>query len=138
MEHFQNPRNQGKLESADGIGKTYNPRDCGDMVKIYFKTKKIESDDRGQDIISEIKFEVFGCAAAVATSSIFTEIAKGKKLQEALKITKQDLAKALDGLPEGKLECSALAPKAFAKAVKDYYKKQNKSKPSFFSLFRKK
>lgn len=133
MEHFQNPRNQGKITDADGVGKTYNPLDCGDTVKIYFKVKKEASDNRNLDIISEIKYEIFGCAAAIASSSIFSEMAQGKRIIEVLKISRQDVARALGGLPETKINCSTLAPDAFKKAVKNYFKKQKKG---FFSLFK--
>ena len=133
LDHFKNPRNQGKIINADGSGKTYNPLDCGDTVKIYFKVKKEAGDNRNLDIISEIKYEVFGCAAAIASSSIFSEMAKGKRIKEVLKISRQDVAQALGGLPETKIDCSTLAPDAFAKAVNNYYKKQKKG---FFSLFK--
>lgn len=117
LDHFRNPRNMGEMKDADGIGKVGNP-ECGDIMYIYIKVK----DDRLEDI----KFQTLGCGAAIATSSMITEMAKGKTLDEALKITKKDVADALDGLPPIKMHCSNLAADGLRKAVEDYRKKQGK------------
>jgi nitrogen fixation NifU-like protein len=114
MEHFKNPRNMGEIKDADGIGTVGNPV-CGDMMTIYIKVK----DNRLEDI----KFKTFGCGAAIATSSMLTELAKGKTLEEALKITRANVADALDGLPPIKMHCSNLAADALHAAIEDYYKK---------------
>jgi nitrogen fixation NifU-like protein len=118
MEHFRNPRNMGYIENADGIGEAGNPI-CGDILKIYIKVGKKD----GKEIIEDIKFQTFGCAAAIATSSMITELAKGKSLEEAMKITRDDVADALQGLPPIKMHCSNLAAEALHKAIEDYYKK---------------
>jgi nitrogen fixation NifU-like protein len=115
LEHFRNPRNMGEIQDADGVGTVGNPV-CGDMMTIYIKVK----DNR----IEDIKFKTFGCGAAVATSSMITELAKGKTLEEALKITRKDVADALSGLPPVKMHCSNLAADALKSAIEDYYKKQ--------------
>ncbi len=116
MDHFQNPRNVGEINEADGIGEVGNAV-CGDIMKIFLKVK----DDR----IEDIKFKTFGCGAAIATSSMVTEIVKGKTLEEALQVTNQAVAEALDGLPPHKMHCSNLAADALHKAIEDY---QNKVK----------
>ena len=115
--HFFHPKNVGEIKNADGIGKVGNPT-CGDVMAIYIKVK----DNR----ISDIKFKTFGCTAAIATSSILTEMAKGKTLDEALKITRDDVANELGGLPAIKLHCSNLAADALREAIKDYRSKKNK------------
>ena len=117
MDHFRNPRNMGEIKDADGIGKVGNPK-CGDVMAIYIKVK----DER----IIDIKFKTFGCSAAIATSSILTEMAKGKTLDEALKITRDDVANELGGLPAIKLHCSNLAADALREAIKDYRSKKKK------------
>lgn len=117
MEHFRNPRNMGEIEDADGVGTVGNPV-CGDMMTIYIKVK----DDR----ISDIKFKTFGCGAAIATSSMITELAKGKTLEEGLKITRSDVADSLGGLPPIKMHCSNLAADALHAAIKDYLKKRER------------
>ncbi|WP_456369546.1 Fe-S cluster assembly scaffold protein NifU [Geoglobus sp.] len=114
MEHFRNPRNVGVIEDADGVGTVGNPV-CGDLMTMYIKVK----DDR----IVDIKFQTFGCGAAIATSSMATELAKGKTLEEALKITKQTVAEALGGLPPQKMHCSNLAADALKRAIADYLRK---------------
>ena len=111
MDHFTNPRNVGEIEDADGIGKVGNPQ-CGDVMWLYIKVDK--------DIITDIKFKTFGCGAAIATSSMITELAKGKTLEEAKKISRGDVAESLDGLPPAKLHCSNLAADALREAIKDY------------------
>lgn len=116
MDHFTNPRNVGEIENADGAGQVGNPS-CGDIMKI---TLKIED-----NIIKDIKFKTFGCGAAVATSSMVTELAMGKTLDEALKISNKAVAEALEGLPPVKMHCSNLAADALKAAIEDYMKKQN-------------
>jgi nitrogen fixation NifU-like protein len=117
MEHFMNPRNVGVIENPDGYGKVGNPV-CGDLMEMYIKVK--------DDIITDIKFRTFGCGSAIATSSMVTELAKGKHIEEALKITRSDVANELDGLPPRKMHCSNLAADALHEAIKDYkQKKQN-------------
>ena len=115
LEHFKNPKNIGEIEDADGEGSVGNPV-CGDMMTMYIKV-----DD---DKIKDIKFKTFGCGAAIATSSMTTELAKGKTLDEAMKISKKDVAEALDGLPPVKMHCSNLAADALHEAIKDYKKKR--------------
>ena len=117
MDHFKNPRNIGEIKDADGIGTVGNPV-CGDLMTIYIKVK----DNR----ISDIKFKTFGCGAAIATTSMTTELAKGKLLEEAIKITRKDVADALDGLPPVKMHCSNLAADGLKAAIEDYYKKKSK------------
>ena len=116
LEHFKNPRNVGELENPDGEGTVGNPV-CGDMMTIYIKVE----DDR----IHDIKFKTFGCGAAIATTSMTTELAKGKTLDEALTITREQVAEALGGLPPVKMHCSNLAADALHDAVKDYRKKKD-------------
>lgn len=116
-DHFFNPRNVGEIKDADGVGTVGNPI-CGDVMTIYIKVK--------DEIIIDIKFKTFGCAAAIATSSILTEMAKGKMLDEALKITRDDVANELGGLPAIKLHCSNLAADALREAIKDYRKKNKR------------
>ena len=117
LDHFKNPRNVGELEDADAEGTVGNPV-CGDMMTLYIKVK----DDR----IEDVKFKTFGCGAAIATSSMTTELAKGKTLDEALEISRQDVADALDGLPPVKMHCSNLAADALHEAVKSYKEKSTK------------
>lgn len=115
LEHFKNPHNVGKLDDADGIG-TVGNRACGDVMKLYIKV----ADNR----IVDIKFETMGCAAAIATSSIITDLAKGKTIEEALKITKNDIVEELEGLPPVKVHCSLLAIDALHAAIQDYQEKK--------------
>lgn len=119
LDHFQNPKNMGEIKDADGIGKEGNPV-CGDLMTIYIKVE----DNR----IKDIKFKTFGCAAAIATSSMITELAKGKTLDDASKITRSDVANELGGLPSVKMHCSNLASDALQAAIKDYQNKQGKQK----------
>ncbi len=119
MEHFRNPRNMGEIKDADGVGTVGNPV-CGDMMTIYIKVK----DKRLEDV----KFKTFGCGAAIATSSMMTELAKGKTLEEAMKITRKDVADALEGLPPVKMHCSNLAADGLRAAIEDYYKRQKEEK----------
>ncbi|RJP68523.1 MAG: Fe-S cluster assembly scaffold protein NifU [Candidatus Abyssobacteria bacterium SURF_17] len=119
MEHFSNPRNVGEIPDADGIGTVGNPV-CGDVMKIFIKVEN--------DHLKEIKFKTFGCGAAIATSSIVTEMAKGKSLDEALTISNKAVAEALDGLPPQKMHCSNLAADALRAAIEDYRQKQGAAK----------
>ncbi len=114
MDHFQNPRNVGKIDDADGIGEVGNAR-CGDIMKIYLKIEN--------GIIVDVKFNTFGCGSAIASSSMATELIKGKPLTEALTLTNKAVAEALDGLPAHKMHCSVLAEEAIRAAIKDYYDK---------------
>lgn len=118
MDHFANPRNVGEIADADGVGEVGNAK-CGDIMKIYLKV----SDD---DIIEDVKFKTFGCGAAIATSSMVTELVKGKKLTEALAVTNAAVAEALGGLPPVKMHCSNLAADAMHAAIADYMKKRDK------------
>lgn len=117
MDHFANPRNVGEIEDADGIGEVGNAK-CGDIMKMYIKVN--------DDIITDCKFKTFGCGAAVATSSIATEMIKGKSIDDALKLTNKAVVEALDGLPPQKIHCSVLAEQAVQAAVEDYNKHKNK------------
>ena len=114
MDHFRNPRNEGVIEDADGVGEVGNAK-CGDIMKIYLKI-----DD---DTITDVKFETFGCGSAIASSSMATELIKGKPVSEAMELTNRAVAEALDGLPAHKLHCSVLAEEAIKAALKDYYDK---------------
>jgi len=116
MNYFKSPKNMGKIEDADGVGTVGNPT-CGDVMKIYIKVKN--------DRIVDIKVETFGCVAAIVTSSALTEMVKGKKIKDALKVTKKEIADKLDGLPPLKLHCSVLAISALKAAVEDYKKKKS-------------
>lgn len=115
MDHFEHPRNVGKLEDADGIGEVGNAR-CGDIMKIYIKVS--------DGVITDVKFNTYGCASAIATSSMATEMIKGKPVSEALALTNKAVVEALDGLPPAKIHCSVLAEEAVRAAVADYYKRQ--------------
>jgi nitrogen fixation NifU-like protein len=119
LDHFRNPRNVGELKNPDGVGIEGNPV-CGDLMEIHIKVE----DDR----ITDIKFKTFGCGSAIATSSMVTELAKGKTLDEAMQITRQDVANELDGLPKQKMHCSNLAADALHRAIEDYRKKQAEGK----------
>lgn len=119
MEHFQNPRNVGVIEDADGVGQVGNPV-CGDMMSFYIKVK--------DDHIVDVKFQTFGCGAAIAVSSMVSEMAMGKTLEEAMKITNKSVAEELGGLPKNKLHCSNLGADALHKAIEDYQEKKKGSK----------
>ena len=114
MDHFRNPRNVGTIENADGVGEVGNAK-CGDIMKIYLKIK--------DDIIEDVKFETFGCGSAIASSSMATELIKGKPVSEALALTNKAVVEALDGLPAHKSHCSVLAEEAIKAALKDFYDK---------------
>ena len=116
MDHFQNPRNLGKMEDADGVGEVGNAK-CGDIMKIYIKV-----DD---DVITDVKFNTFGCGSAIASSSMATEMIKGKTINEALDLSNKAVVEALEGLPTNKIHCSVLAEEAVKSAVKDYYDRNN-------------
>jgi nitrogen fixation NifU-like protein len=115
MDHFANPRNVGEIKDASGIGEVGNPR-CGDIMRMYIKVDG--------DTITDVKFKTFGCGAAIATSSMATELIKGKRIEDALKLTNKAVMEALDGLPPVKVHCSVLAEQAIKAAVSDYYKRQ--------------
>lgn len=114
MDHFRNPRNVGVIENADGVGEVGNAK-CGDIMKIYLKIE--------DDIITDVKFETFGCGSAIASSSMATEMIKGKPIAQAMELTNKAVAEALDGLPAHKMHCSVLAEEAIKNAIKDYYDK---------------
>ena len=114
MDHFQNPRNVGKIDDADGIGEVGNAK-CGDIMRMYIKVE--------DGVITDCKFNTFGCGSAIATSSMATELIKGKPVEEALELSNQAVVEALDGLPPQKIHCSVLAEEAVRAAVKDYYDK---------------
>jgi len=115
MDHFISPRNMGELEGANAIGEVGNPK-CGDIMKIYMRIEN--------DVIQDVRFKTFGCGAAIATSSISTEMVKGKTIQEALNISNGAVAEALDGLPKEKMHCSVLAEAGIRSAIADYYQRQ--------------
>jgi nitrogen fixation NifU-like protein len=117
MDHFRNPRNVGVIEDADGVGEVGNAK-CGDIMKIYLKIE--------DDIIVDVKFETFGCGSAIASSSMATEMIKGKPVSDALALTNKAVAEALDGLPAYKMHCSVLAEEAIKSALDDYHSKQGK------------
>ncbi len=115
MDHFRNPRNVGIIEDANGIGEVGNAK-CGDIMKIYLKIEN--------GVIEDVKFETFGCGSAIASSSMATELIKGKPLSDALELTNKAVAEALDGLPAYKMHCSVLAEEAIKRAILDYYKRE--------------
>ena len=116
MDHFQNPRNVGEIDNADGIGEVGNPK-CGDIMKMYIKIE--------DDVIVDVKFKTFGCGSAIASSSITTEMIKGKTIKEALQLTNKDVTQALGGLPPVKVHCSVLAEQSVKAALLDYSKRNN-------------
>ena len=115
MEHFRHPRNVGVIDDADGVGEVGNAK-CGDIMKMYLKIE--------DDMVTDAKFETFGCGSAIASSSMATELIKGQPVSEALQLTNRAVAEALDGLPAHKLHCSVLAEEAIQKALEDYYSRQ--------------
>ncbi|MEE9604862.1 MAG: Fe-S cluster assembly scaffold protein NifU [Candidatus Scalindua sp.] len=121
MDHFMNPRNMGEIKDADAVGTVGNPA-CGDVMRLYLKVK--------DDKVSDAKFKTFGCGAAIATSSMATEMIKGKTMDESLKITNEAVAEALDGLPPNKMHCSVLAQEAIEAAIKNYKEKSDKDQKS--------
>ena len=120
MDHFRNPRNVGVIENADGVGEVGNAK-CGDIMKMYLKI-----DD---DVVTDVKFETFGCGSAIASSSMATELIKGKPVSEAMQLTNKAVSEALDGLPDYKMHCSVLAEEAIQSALDDYYSKHPEKKP---------
>lgn len=120
MDHFRHPRNVGVIEDADGVGEVGNAK-CGDIMKMYLKIS--------DGVITDVKFETFGCGSAIASSSMATELIKGKKIEEAMKLTNKAVAEALDGLPAYKMHCSVLAEEAIKAALDDYYSKHPEAKP---------
>ncbi|MGI5885302.1 MAG: Fe-S cluster assembly scaffold protein NifU [Candidatus Spyradocola sp.] len=123
MDHFTNPRNVGEIPDASGVGTVGNAK-CGDIMRIYLKIEN--------GIIEDVKFKTFGCGAAIATSSMATEMVKGKSIEEAMKLTNKAVAEALDGLPPVKMHCSLLAEQALKEALEDYFKKNNLPLPEGF------
>ena len=123
MDHFTNPRNVGEIADASGVGTVGNAK-CGDIMRIYLKIEN--------GIIEDVKFKTFGCGAAIATSSMATEMVKGKSIEEAMKLTNKAVAEALDGLPPVKMHCSLLAEQALKEALEDYFKKNNRPRPEGF------
>ena len=119
MDHFRNPRNVGVIEDANGVGTVGNAK-CGDIMKMYLKIEN--------DIIEDVKFETFGCGSAIASSSMATELIKGKPVEDAMKLTNKAVAEALDGLPDYKMHCSVLAEEAIQAALDDYYQKSKNNK----------
>jgi len=116
MDHFKNPRNQGEIKDADGVGEVGNPV-CGDMMKIYIM---VGENDKGEEFLRDIKFQTLGCGAAIASSSMLTELAKGQKIDDALKISREQIAEKLGGLPKEKIHCSVLAAEGLRNAVANY------------------
>ncbi len=116
MKEFMNPKNMGEIKNPSGVGKIGNPT-CGDIMWVYIK---VEKNEKGEEILKDIKFKTFGCAAAIATSSMITKLAKGKKLSEVEKINYKDVVESLGGLPNIKIHCSAMASQALKKAIEDY------------------
>ncbi|MBO5503698.1 MAG: Fe-S cluster assembly scaffold protein NifU [Lachnospiraceae bacterium] len=121
MDHFRNPRNVGVIEDADGVGEVGNAK-CGDIMKMYLKIE--------DDVVSDVKFETFGCGSAIASSSMATELIKGKPVAEAMQLTNKAVAEALDGLPAYKMHCSVLAEEAIQSALLDYYTKHPEKAPA--------
>ena len=120
MDHFRNPRNVGVLEDANGVGEVGNAK-CGDIMKMYLKIE--------DDVVQDVKFETFGCGSAIASSSMATELIKGKPLSEVKQLTNKAVAEALDGLPAYKMHCSVLAEEAIQSALEDYYRRNPEKKP---------
>ena len=118
MEHFMSPRNMGEIDDANGVGEVGNPA-CGDVMKLFLKISD-------KEIVEDVKFKTFGCGTAIASSSMATELIKGKKVEQILELTNQAIVDALDGLPPAKIHCSVMAEEAILSALKDYYIKQGK------------
>ena len=125
IKYFRKPHNYGRMKNPDGVGKVGNPV-CGDVMWLYIR---VEKNKKGEEIIKDIKFETFGCVAAVATSSVITDLAKGKTLKEAMKINREKIVKSLGGLPPIKVHCSVLAAGALSEAIYDYLSKNKKEIP---------
>lgn len=125
MDHFTNPRNVGEIEAADGIGEVGNAK-CGDIMKIYLKVE--------ENVIKDVKFKTYGCGSAIASSSMATEMIKGKTIEQALELTNKAVAEALDGLPPVKMHCSVLAEQAIKKALQDYARKNNLDIPGLTDI----
>lgn len=134
MEHFQKPHNYGKMKNADGVGKVGNIY-CGDVMWLYIKIGK---DKKGKEIIKDVKFETYGCVAALATSSVITDLIKGKYIEDALEFNKDEIVKELGGLPVPKLHCSVLAADALYEAIYDYFKKKKRKIPERLENIHKK
>lgn len=130
LKHFQHPHNLGKIKNPDGLGKAGNIH-CGDVMWIYLKVAK---DKKGREIIKDIKFETYGCLAAIASSSVITDLVKGKTIKEAIEVDRKEVVKSLGGLPPIKIHCSVLAADALLEAIHDYLKKNKKPIPKELSL----
>ena len=126
MDHFEHPRNVGSIPDADGVGQVGNPK-CGDIMKMYLKID-------GNNVITDVKFQTFGCGSAIATSSMATEMIKGKTIQQAMELTNAAVAEALDGLPAYKMHCSVLAEEAIKAALADYYRRRGEEVPENLRL----
>jgi nitrogen fixation NifU-like protein len=124
MKEFMNPKNMGEIKNPDGTGKVGNPT-CGDIMEVYIKVKK---DKKGKEIIKDIKFKTFGCAAAIATSSMITKLTRGKSINDAEKINYKDIVNALGGLPNIKIHCSTMANQALKRAIEDYKNNSSEKK----------
>lgn len=127
IEYFKHPKNMGRMKNPDGVGKVGNPV-CGDVMWLYIRVGK---DKKGNEVIQNIKFETFGCVAAIATSSVITDLAKGKTLTEAMKIDREKIVKSLGGLPPIKIHCSILAASALTEAIYDYLSKKKRKIPKY-------
>ena len=123
MQHFLHPKNMGEIKNPDGVGQVGNPT-CGDIMKVFIKVQKDKK--TGKETLKQVKFQTFGCASAIASSSILTEMAKGKTFEQAKAIKMKDVAKELQGLPQIKLHCSAMASEALGKAIENYNSKKEK------------
>ena len=123
MDHFMHPRNMGEIKNADGIGEVGNPR-CGDVMKLYIKVDKRKKGSKEEEYIKDVKVQTLGCGAAIAAASMASEMIKGESIERALKLTNQEVAKALGGVPQQKIHCSILAKEGVQKAIEDY--KNNK------------
>ena len=123
MQHFLHPKNMGEIKNPDGVGQVGNPT-CGDIMKVFIKVQKDK--ETGKETLKQVKFQTFGCASAIASSSILTEMAKGKTFEQAKAIKMKDVAKELQGLPQIKLHCSAMASEALGKAIENYNSKKEK------------
>ena len=126
MDHFEHPRNVGEIENADGVGQVGNPK-CGDIMKMYLNINE-------DGVITDVKFQTFGCGSAIATSSMATEMIKGKTIQQAMELTNAAVAEALDGLPAYKMHCSVLAEEAIKAALADYYRRRGEEVPENLRL----
>jgi nitrogen fixation NifU-like protein len=124
LDNFYNPKNMGEIKNADGVGTVGNEL-CGDIMQVYIK---VEKNDKGEEVIKDVKFKAFGCAAAISTSSVITQLAKGKTIKAAKRIGMKEVTESLGGLPKIKIHCSSMAERALKKAIEDYERKKKNSK----------